>query len=179
MAKQGVVSHQVERLSSYIQYPPKRKQHGLVGRFLAGPGSVLVSAASRCSVVGFRTSWTTTSSPCSRGVGAAKQDGLRRWFGTRPKRRRRAKLLCCESLGTSRPALNCADIAADAVTALWGYWFSHPFNSIYIDEVPLLPVWSSGLLCPYTSAPLVRCVWYPIPAARLVASDCSREGGLN
>ena len=56
-------------------------------------------------------------------VGAAKWDGLRRRFGTRLRRRRRAKLPCCESFGTSQPALNCADITAEAVPAVRGYSF--------------------------------------------------------
>ena len=56
-------------------------------------------------------------------VGAAKWDGLRRRFGTRLRRRRRAKLLCCESFGTSQPALNCADFTAEAVPAVRGYSF--------------------------------------------------------
>ena len=60
---------------------------------------------------------------CLRDVGAAKWDGLRRRFGTRLRRRRRAKLLCCESFGTSQPALNRADFPAEAVPAMRGYSF--------------------------------------------------------
>ena len=90
----------------------------------------------RCSVVGFRTSWTTTSSPCSRDVGAAKWDGLRRRFGTRLRRRRRAKLPCCESFGTSQPALNCADFTAEAVPAMRGYSFPPHRGSGYIVATP-------------------------------------------
>ena len=64
---------------------------------------------SRCSVEGSKISWTTTSSPCSRGAGAVKRGGLHGRFGTRLQWRSRAKRLCCGSFGTSRPALRDAD----------------------------------------------------------------------
>ena len=78
----------------------------------------------------------TTSSPCSRDVGAAKWDGLRRRFGTRLRRRRRAKLLCCESFGTSQPALNRADFPAEAVPAMRGYSLPLHRGSGYIVATP-------------------------------------------
>jgi hypothetical protein len=78
----------------------------------------------------------------NRNVFTTKRDGLRRRFGTRLQRQRRAKLLCCESFGTSRPALNCAEITADAVTALWGYavtalWHRPEGILTYSSYIPL------------------------------------------